>query len=70
MNTNLGHTHWALMAASANLGRLDEAGMRLARFQERNPGVTIADIKAGQPYRDNRSASLFEGLERAGLPQS
>lgn len=68
VNANLGQTHWARIAASASLGRLDEAAYRLERYKERHPGVTIADIRAGQPYRDNRAAPILEGLERAGLP--
>jgi adenylate cyclase len=43
---------WVLVAANAQLGDLDEAQRWLAKFRVIAPGVTIANIEAGQPAND------------------
>lgn len=67
VNQNYGGAHWSRVAASAQLGRMNEARRHLAAFQRAQPGVTIASIRAAQPTRANRMAATLEGLERAGL---
>jgi TolB-like protein len=63
-------TYWMLIAANAQLGRMDEAHKFLAQFRKLAPGVTIASIWAGQPQKDpNRCAAILEGLRLAGLPE-
>ncbi len=68
-NENFAPTHWMLIAASAQLGRLDEARRWLARYLAISPGATIAGIAAAQPARDgSRLQPILEGLRMAGLP--
>ncbi len=63
-------THWMLIAANAQLGRMDEARKYLAAFRKLVPGVTIASIWAGQPQKDpSRCAAILDGLRLAGLPE-
>ena len=59
-----------LIAANAQLGRMDEARRWLAKFRALAPGVTIASIAAGQPaYDPSRMAAILEGLRMAGLEE-
>ena len=70
LNPQFIFTYWMLIAASAHLGRIDEAQRWLARFRVLGPEVTIASIRAGQPARDpSRMAAILEGLRLAGLPE-
>ncbi|MEX0853284.1 MAG: adenylate/guanylate cyclase domain-containing protein [Bauldia sp.] len=70
VNSSFSATYWMLIAANAELGRLDEAKAWLAKFRAVMPGVTIASIKAGQPAKDpSRMAAIFEGLRLAGLDE-
>ena len=64
-------TYWMLIAANAQLGRMDEARKFLAAFRKLAPGVTIASIWAGQPQRDpSRCAAILDGLRIAGLAEA
>ena len=70
VNANFDPTYWMLIAANAQLGRMDEARRWLAKFRRLAPGVTIASIKAGQPDKDpSRMAAILEGLRLAGLDE-
>jgi adenylate cyclase len=68
VNANYDASYWMLIAANAQLGRMNEARAWLARFRALTPDVTIARIKAGQADRDGtRMSSILEGLRLAGL---
>ena len=70
VNPNYPCTYWMLIAANAQLGRMDEARKFLAAFRRLAPGVTIARIWAGQPQQDpSRCAAILEGLRIAGLAE-
>ncbi len=70
VNPNFDPTYWMLIAANAQLGRLDDARRWLAKFRALAPGVTIASIKAGQPAKDpSRMAAILGGLRLAGLDE-
>ncbi len=70
VNPNYDGTYWMLIAANAQLGRLDDARRWLAKFRALAPGVTIASIKAGQPDKHpDRMAAILEGLRLAGLEE-
>ena len=69
LRPNFHCTYWMLIAANAQLGRMDEAHKFLAAFRKLAPGVTVASIWAGQPQKDpSRCAAILEGLRLAGLP--
>lgn len=66
-------TFGILIAATAHLGRMEEARRHLARFQTLAPGVTLARIAASwgndaspNPYPE-RIAPILEGLKAAGM---
>ncbi len=70
VNPNYQPTYWMLIAANAQLSRMDEAQRWVAKFRGLAPGVTIASIKAGQPaYDPSRMAAILEGLRLAGLEE-
>ncbi len=70
MRPNFQCTYWMLIAANAQLGRMDEAQKFLGQFRKLAPGVTIASIWAGQPQMDpSRCAAILVGLRLAGLPE-
>ncbi len=70
LRPNFQCSYWMLMAANAHLGRLDEARKFLAAFRKLAPGVTIANIWAGQPQKDpSRCAAILDGLQLAGLTE-
>jgi TolB-like protein len=70
-NPNFDPIYWMLSAASAHLGRMNEARRYLGELRRIAPGVTIGRIREGQPSRDpGRLAAIFEGLRLAGLPES
>ena len=63
-------TYWMLIAANAQLGRMDEARKFLDQFRKLAPGVSIASIWAGQPQRDpSRCAAILDGLRLAGMAE-
>ncbi len=70
LTPNYGCTYWILIAANAQLGRMDEARKYLDQFRKLAPGVTVASIWAGQPQKDpSRCAAVLEGLRLAGLAE-
>jgi TolB-like protein/tetratricopeptide (TPR) repeat protein len=69
-NPNFSPALWAAAAASAHLGRMDEAHRLLESLRRITPGVTIASIKARERYRDpSRLAAVLDGLRLAGLDE-
>lgn len=63
-------THWMLGAASAHLGRMDDARRHVETLQKLAPGTTVSRIWAGQPQKDpTRLAAILDGLRKAGLPE-
>ena len=59
-----------LIAANAQLGRMDEARKYLTEFRKLAPGVTIASIWARQPQKDpSRCAAILDGLRLAGMAE-
>ena len=70
LNANFGATHWMLIAANAQLGRMDEARRLLTEFKKISPEVTVQSIWAGQPQKDPvRLAAILDGLRLAGLDE-
>ena len=70
VNAGFDPTYWMLIAANAQLGRMDEARRYLAKFRTLAPDVSIASIRAGQPeYDPSRMAAILEGLRIAGLEE-
>jgi TolB-like protein len=71
VNPNFDPIYWMLIAANAQLGRMEEAHHFLGELKRMAPGVTTASIKAGQPAKDpSRLAAILDGLRLAGLPES
>jgi len=70
MNAHYDFAYWMVIAANAQLGRMDEAQSWLAKFKALVPGITISRIKAGQADSDGRRmAAILEGLRLAGLEE-
>ena len=70
INVDFDFAYWMVIAANAQLGRMDEARNWLAKFQALVPGITIARISAGQADKDGtRMAAILEGLRLAGLDE-
>ena len=70
VNAGLDPTYWILIAANAQLGRMDEARRYLAEFRTLASDVTISSIRAGLPEHDpSRMAAILEGLRIAGLEE-
>jgi TolB-like protein len=71
VNAEIDPTFWVLIAAHAQLGRMDEARNWLAAFLAIHPDMTISRIRSAQPERyPDRMAAILEGLRLAGLPES
>ncbi len=71
VNVNYDPTYWMLIAANAQLGRMDEARRWLDRFRALVPGVTLGSIRAGQADKDGtRTRAILDGLRMAGLPEA
>jgi TolB-like protein/Tfp pilus assembly protein PilF len=69
-NPNYDPTYWMLIAASAQLGRMEEARNWLSKFRALVPGITVERIKAGQADKDpTRLAAILDGLRLAGLEE-
>jgi adenylate cyclase len=70
INADFDFAYWMVIAANAQLGRMDEAQNWLGKFRALAPGITIARIKAEQADRDGtRMAAILEGLRIAGLEE-
>lgn len=69
-NPNFGWIHWVVIAATAYLGRVEEANGALATYWAIFPDVTAARIRNGQRTKDPRRVEvLIEGLRLAGMPE-
>ncbi|WP_306910261.1 winged helix-turn-helix domain-containing tetratricopeptide repeat protein [Rhizobium mesoamericanum] len=69
-NPNFEPTLWVLIAASAHLGRMEEAHRHLAALRRLTPDITLERIRAGQPGKyPDRIAALLDGLRLAGMPE-
>jgi len=68
---NLRITHLWLAAAYAQLGRLSEAAAAAAEVRRIEPGFAIERWKQTAVYKNPEDAErLFEGIRKAGLPES
>jgi TolB-like protein/class 3 adenylate cyclase len=72
-NPNLGMSHFLFAAASARLGRMEEAHDALRAGFELNPSFTIARFRS-QTFSDNPvylagRERMYEGLRKAGMPE-
>jgi tetratricopeptide (TPR) repeat protein len=72
-NPNLPMSHFLFAAASARLGRMEEAHDALRTGLELNPSFTIARFKS-QTFNDNPvylagRERMYEGLRNAGMPE-
>ena len=72
-NPNLPMSHFLFAAASARLGRMEEAHDALRAGLELNPSFTIARFRS-QTFSDNPiylagRERMYEGLRKAGLPE-
>jgi adenylate cyclase len=63
-------TYWYLIAANAQLGRIDAAKEWLAKYLALMPGMTVARIAAGQPPDPRRFGAILEGLRLAGMQEN
>jgi tetratricopeptide (TPR) repeat protein len=69
-NPNFPPSLWIATAASAHLGRMDEAYRFLENLRRITPGVTIASIKAALHAKDpSRLAAVLDGLRLAGVDE-
>jgi TolB-like protein len=69
-NPNFPPALWVATAASAHLGRMDEARRFLDDLRRLAPGATIASIKARRRYKDpSRLAPVIDGLRLAGFEE-
>ena len=69
-NPNYPPTYWMLIAASAHLGRMDQARHHLEAYLKLVPEASLARIRSGQPAKDpTRIKSILDGLRLAGLPE-
>jgi TolB-like protein/Flp pilus assembly protein TadD len=69
-NPNYPPTYWMLIAASAHLGRLDQARRYVDAYLKLVPEASIARIRAGQPAKDPaRLKAILDGMRLAGLPE-
>ncbi|MBB4168132.1 MULTISPECIES: winged helix-turn-helix domain-containing protein [unclassified Rhizobium] len=69
-NANFEPTLWVLIAASAHLGRMEEAQRHVAALKRRTPDITIERIRAGQAGKyPDRIAAVLDGLRIAGVPE-
>jgi adenylate cyclase len=50
-NPNFPDSHWALAAAAAHLGQMNEAPVALDRFVRQLPGLTLGDPRLIRPFR-------------------
>ncbi|MCS4090715.1 TolB-like protein/Tfp pilus assembly protein PilF [Rhizobium sp. BK176] len=69
-NPNFEATLWVLIAASAHLGRMEEAHRHLAALRRLTPDITIERIRAGQASKyPDRIAGVLDGLRLAGVSE-
>ena len=71
LNPQFIFTYWMLIAANAQLDKIDEARRWLVKFRALNPEVTVTSIRAGQPSKHpSGMAAIVGGLRLAGLPEA
>lgn len=69
-NPNFEATLWVLIAASAHLGRMEEAHRHLAALRQLTPDITVERIRAGQAGKyPDRIEGVLDGLRMAGVPE-
>jgi TolB-like protein len=64
------YVYITLVAAYANLDRMDEARAMLRKVREISPHLTLKLIEDGVGEEDTFSAATLPGLRKAGLPES
>ena len=70
INDRFDATYWMLIAANAQLGRLEQAHVWLKAMLAIAPDVRISRILANQPARyPDRFGPIAVGLRRAGFPE-
>ncbi len=62
-------TYITLVAAYANLDRMDEAHAMLRRVRELSPNLTLKVIDEGRAVEDTFADAVIPGLRKAGLPE-
>ncbi|MFQ5546290.1 MAG: tetratricopeptide repeat protein, partial [Acidiferrobacterales bacterium] len=63
-------SHAVLAAASANLGRLDDARSAVARALKEKPDLTLSYLKKALPTKQEGGLEPYlSGLRKAGLPE-
>jgi tetratricopeptide (TPR) repeat protein len=65
MGLQAGFIHTNLAAAYAHAGKMDEAKVELAEARRLNPAITVKWVKEHGP----NLPAVFEGLQKAGLPE-
>ena len=71
LNAHFDPTWWMLIAATARLGRIDEARRLVGELERLAPGVTVARIARGQPAKHpERIAAVIDGLRLAGMAEA
>jgi TolB-like protein/DNA-binding winged helix-turn-helix (wHTH) protein len=70
-SSHYGPTYWMLIAGNAHLGRMDEARHYTEDLRRIVPGITLSRLRRGHHARDPRRVEvLFDGMARAGLPET
>ena len=70
LNEGTDASHWMLISANAQLGRMDEARRWLAIFNAMRPGMSVRRIRDAQPHKEpDRMAAILDGLHLAGLAE-
>jgi adenylate cyclase len=62
-------THITLVAAYANLDRMEEARAALRRVREISPHLTMKVIEDNVARQDAYADAVIPGLRKAGLPE-
>jgi adenylate cyclase len=62
-------TYITLVAAYANLDRMEEARAMLRRVRELSPNLTLQIIEDGRAVEDTFADAVIPGLRKAGLPE-
>jgi TolB-like protein/class 3 adenylate cyclase/Flp pilus assembly protein TadD len=63
-------TYWVMVAACAQLDRMDDARRALVKLLSLSPGLTVSAMQRALPFRDPASLGmLLEGFRKAGMPE-
>jgi TolB-like protein/DNA-binding winged helix-turn-helix (wHTH) protein/Tfp pilus assembly protein PilF len=69
-NPNFDVIYWLLIAANAQLGRMNEAKRWLKALQALVPGISMASLQNAHTQKEpGRMAAIFDGLRKAGMPE-